>query len=585
MERRAALAVGISILVLYLYQVFIIGPATPPPPDQSTATSSAQPAPAPAASAPEETPAGSSPEPAPEIPAPAAVTAAADEQTIRIDTGKVEAVITNRGGRILSWRLTEHLDEKGGPIDLIPSGLPDEPKPFSLVLPDAASSSRANTALYQVTGDASGRLDATGETRTLVLAYEDASGLAVRKEFTFEPDSYIFTARVDVTQNGARVPATIQWGPGLGDLGAGSAGGSFFTGNYVQPPEAIFHRDGDVTRVLPDDLAESPVQEGPFVFAGVDDHYFVAALLEPGDARLEYRRLAVGSEDAQRTFVAHAITPAGEPRPLRFYVGPKQLETLRAAGLDGQLAYTIHFGIFTWLVIPLLQSLKWLHGIVANWGWAIIILTIFINLVMFPFRHKSLVSMRKMQAIQPQVKAIQERYADLKMTDPARQKMNTEVMNLYREKGVNPASGCVPMLVTMPVLFAFYSMLSQAIELRGADFGLWIHDLSMQDPYYVTPVLMGVTMFWQQWVTPTSADPMQQRMMMFMPLFLTAIFLSLPSGLAIYYLVSNLCQIGQQYITNRTIPAVAPVQGAPTSAARRLKSAGGGKSQGASGTK
>ena len=129
--------------------------------------------------------------------------------------------------------------------------------------------------------------------------------------------------------------------------------------------------------------------------------------------------------------------------------------------------------------------------------------------------------MRKMQTLQPQMKAIQDRYADLKVTDPARQKMNTEVMNLYREKGVNPASGCVPMLLQMPVLLAFYSLLSQSIELRGADFGFWIHDLSQPDPYYVMPILMGVTMFWQQRITPTTADPAQQRMMMIMPVMFT----------------------------------------------------------------
>ena len=171
------------------------------------------------------------------------------------------------------------------------------------------------------------------------------------------------------------------------------------------------------------------------------------------------------------------------------------------------------------------------------------------------------------------------------MTDPARQKMNTEVMNLYREKGVNPAAGCVPMLLTMPVLFAFYSMLSQAIELRGADFGFWIHDLSLKDPFFVTPLLMGATMFWQQWMTPTTADPMQQRMMMFMPLVLTGVFLQLPSGLAIYYLVSNLCQIGQQYITNRTLGKSASAMTTRTPGDRRLKNAGGGKSAGAAGLK
>jgi YidC/Oxa1 family membrane protein insertase len=188
--------------------------------------------------------------------------------------------------------------------------------------------------------------------------------------------------------------------------------------------------------------------------------------------------------------------------------------------------------------------------------------------------------MRKMQALQPHLKAIQDRYANLKATDPARQKMNTEIMNLYREKGVNPASGCVPMLLTLPVLFAFYSLLSQAIEIRGAPFGWWIRDLSQYDPYYITPVLMGMTMFWQQWITPSTADPAQQRIMMIMPLMFSFMFLWAPSGLVIYWFVSNLWAIGQQYFTNWLIgPPV--VQAVRPPAERRLKNVGAGRTHGA----
>ena len=171
--------------------------------------------------------------------------------------------------------------------------------------------------------------------------------------------------------------------------------------------------------------------------------------------------------------------------------------------------------------MPLLNALKWVHGFIGNWGWAIIVLTLLINLALFPLRHKSVVSMRKMQEIQPQMKAIQDRYAKYKVTDPERQKMNTEVMELYKAKGVNPASGCVPMLLTFPFLFAFYAMLSQSIEIRGADFMGWIHNLSAPDPFYILPIVMGVAQFWQTKMTPTTADPAQQRIMMFMPIMFT----------------------------------------------------------------
>ena len=230
--------------------------------------------------------------------------------------------------------------------------------------------------------------------------------------------------------------------------------------------------------------------------------------------------------------------------------------------------------------MPLLNALKWLYGFIGNYGWAIIVLTILLNIAMFYPRHKSVVAMRKMQAIQPEMKAIQDRYANLKATDPAKQKMNTEIMNLYRERGVNPASGCVPMLFTMPVLLAFYSLLSMSIELRGAPFVGWIHDLSAADPFYVLPLLMGVTMFWQQKITPSSVDPTQQRIMMIMPVMFTAMMAFSPSGVVLYWFVSNLWAIGQQYFTNWLIgpPALATVR---PPAERRLKHAGKGRSAGA----
>jgi YidC/Oxa1 family membrane protein insertase len=189
--------------------------------------------------------------------------------------------------------------------------------------------------------------------------------------------------------------------------------------------------------------------------------------------------------------------------------------------------------------------------------------------------------MRKMQEIQPQVKAIQDRYAKFKATDPARQNMNKEMMQLYRDKGVNPASGCVPMLLTLPVLFAFYSLLSTAIELRGAPFFGWIHDLSAHDPLYITPVLMGASQVWQQKITPaTGADPAQQKMMMVMPVVFTFMFLWAPAGVAIYWFVSNIWGIGQQYLTNYLIgpPTVHAVR---PPAERRMKRAGAGKTEAA----
>jgi YidC/Oxa1 family membrane protein insertase len=195
-----------------------------------------------------------------------------------------------------------------------------------------------------------------------------------------------------------------------------------------------------------------------------------------------------------------------------------------------------------------------------------------------------MVSMKKMQSLQPEVKAIQERYAKFKLTDPERQKMYQEMMALYKQKGVNPASGCVPMLLTLPVLFAFYSMLSVAIELRGAPFIGQIHDLSAHDPWFIWPIVMGITMFIQQKMTPSTADPMQQKMMMFMPIMMTGMFLWAASGLVIYWTVSNVWGIGQQMITNRLIgpPVVRTVRPPAERQMKNVKNVGGGRTDRAS---
>ena len=502
------------------------------------------------------------------------------EREIVVDTATVRAVFSNRGARLVSWQLKEYLDEEGRAVDLIPSGFASsEPTPFSLRVDDPAISLRLSGSLYRVSGESDGRLDATSSPAALVFEYEDVEGVRARKQFEFEPRSYVVALSTTVENHDGPLVPSVEWGPGLGDVGASSGGGSFFTGNYVQPPEAIYHREGDVERISIGNLAEQPRHEGQFRFAGIDDHYFLAVAVSPGQATVEYRAVSQPASDGTaRQFLAPTFQFPGGVEHLRFFVGPKQFDLLRS--VDPELVRAINFGFFSWLAVPLLGALTWVYGFVGNYGWSIIILTILINIAIFPLRHKSVVSMRKMQILQPQLKAIQDRYAGLKVTDPARQKMNTEIMNLYKEKGVNPASGCVPMLLTMPVLFAFYSLLSQAIELRGAEFGLWITDLSQHDPYYVTPVLMGASMFWQQKITPTSMDPAQQRIMMIMPLMFSFMFLRAPSGLVLYWFVSQIWAIGQQFFTNWLI-GPAPVHVVRPPAERRLKNAGSGKSAGA----
>ncbi len=549
MERRVLLAVVLSFLVLFGYQALFV----PPPPTPAT------PAPA-GSSAPAAPVEATTPSPAPTTPQPAVLTGEQAERRIVIETSRVKATFSNRGAILESWQLKDYLDSNGGPMDMVaPALTTPERHPLAMTVDDPALSARLNAALYQAS---SGDQSIGIRTGTLQFTYRDASGVSVVKTIEIQPDGQPFLLRVntEVLVDGQRQRVTVHGGAGFGDIERGVQATSWLVPATYQPPQAILQKvdTNDAIRIPAANLASEPVQEGLTRYAGVDDQYFLAAALPGGrNARVTYAPLTIKTPEGERHIVDYRIRVAGDG-PLTFFLGPKEFDLLQRA--DAELTRTIHLGIFGFLATPLLKALKWVNEYVGNFGWSIIILTVLINLVMFPLRHKSAVSMRRMQQIQPQVKAIQDRYAKLKMTDPARQKMNQELMALYKAKGANPASGCVPMLLTFPVLFAFYAFLSQAIELRGAPWILWITDLSRHDPYYVTPVLMGASQFLQTKMMPATGDPAQQRMMMFMPLMFMVFFLWAPSGLVLYWLMSNLWTIGQQYFTNRLLDKAQPAR-------------------------
>ena len=562
MERRVLLAITLSFLVLFLFQRFVMPPPAPVPsapaatPNQNQPTTSGTPTsstPAPAPQAPK------APE-APQAPVIAATVSEANAREIVVETTKVKAVFSNRGATIVHWILKEYRTDDGKPLDLVPAGAgADAMKPFSLTVDDQVVSARMNNAAYRVTvnGAPAGEMvDATASPQTIVFEAAAVDGFSVKKTFAVEPTSYIVTFGADVQVGGQRQNPIINWGPGLGDDIARAKPASFFSPSYNTPAQPIVHTDGSVERIA---STQSGSQDGAFRFAGVDDHYFVSMVLNELNTqafRFAYAPALVPQPDDPNItgrYVNYSVRFQSPQDRSRFYFGPKEFDTLRA--LDPEMTRVVNFGIFAWLAAPLLGALKWVHGYIGNWGWAIIVLTVLINLALFPLRHKSVVSMRKMQEIQPQMKAIQDRYAKYKVTDPERQKMNTEVMALYKAKGVNPASGCVPMLLTLPFLFGFYNMLSQSIEIRGADFAGWIHNLSAPDPFYILPAVMGAAQFWQTKMTPSTADPAQQRIMMFMPIMFTVMSLSFPSGLVMYWLVSTIFTIGQQYFTNYLIGA------------------------------
>ena len=581
MERRVLIAIFLSFIVLYAYQALL-----PPQPRETTgsATTTGTPTATPGspiaglpAVATSAGPASSTPAPV-EAGQPAATQLVGDttERDIRIETEDVLAVVTNRGARLKSWRLKHYHDPAGNPVELVVTELATtHPLPFSLRTEDSAVARTLNEALWTVSPVGTDPASPITSPTTITFEYRDTAGLQAQKAFTFQPASYVVSLRATVTQGDQTLPTVIEWGPALGDGDTG-------TGRTAVVARGLVAVAGDVERPAAASLVEKASYEGDFRYAGVDDHYFMTAAIAPGPSTITFQAASIpppaGSETPAKALMAYAVDPGKDD--VRFYVGPKDFDELSL--VDRNLVDAIDFGYFAVIVVPLLRSLKWVNGFIGNYGWSIIILTIMINAIMFPLRHKSVVSMRKMQEIQPEAKAIQDRYAKLKATDPAKQKMNQELMGLYKERGANPASGCIPMLLTMPVLFAFYSLLSTAIELRGAPFTAWIHDLSAPDPFYVTPLLMGASQFWQMKMTPqTGVDPAQQKMMMFMPLIFTGFSLWFPSGVALYWLVSNVWGIGQTYLTNYLIgpPNIRTVRPA---AERRVKRVGSGKTEAAS---
>ena len=588
MERRVLLAVFLSFLVLYGYQALFV----PPPPETDPAVSEG----------PQQATGSTPPARVQNIPAPSTTSRsgriaaverpAADPvvsdtapRDIIVESDFFRAVFANRGAELVSWELKDYLAD-GRPVELVPRSLPaEEPWPFTLAFDDENLTYLADEALFQ---PSLGALRLADEAETLTFNYQDASGLSIRKAYTFDPATSPFVLRVTVEARlGDEVlhPA-IQWGPGLGGVEAGGSRFAFRQGprgliyGRVSEADGLLSSDPSVERPDRSDVAVRPAYDGLLDFVGVDNHYFAAvAVPEQQQIAVNYRAVQLPPltpDGAARELMAFELRTPNGVNDLAFFLGPKDFDILERA--SAPLVRAIDFGWLSVLVVPLHRSLKWVYGWVGNYGAAIILITLLVNIIIFPLRHKSVASMRKMQEIQPEMKAIQERYAHLKATDPDKQKMNQEVMALYRERGVNPVSGCLPMVLTMPILFAFYRLLSMAIELRGAPFVLWITDLSVHDPLYVTPIIMGASMVIQQRLTPSQADPMQQRIMMFMPVMFTFMFLWAPSGLVIYWLTSNLLGIGQQLVTYRIIgpPKVRTVR---PPAERRVKAKKGGKKE------
>ncbi len=572
MERRVLLAFLLSLLVLLVYQSLVVPPPAPPLDSAAPGAGGAPAGPAPAGGADTLAPAAptdvvavaTEPETVAEAGPDNEITplvADPEPRDIVVESDRVRAIFRNRGASPVSWELKDHLDQETGlPIDLVPPELPaGELPPFSLVFDDPDLTARAAEALFR---PSAAGVSLSDRAETLGFEFTDSSGLRITKEYEFAPaaSGYVVRFRAAAFVGGASLTPAIGWGPALGGVESSSTGMVYREG----PRGVIFGRllgaegleEEGMTRPTASDVVARPAYRGQIGFAGVDNHYFVAvALIGRQETEITYRYVPLpplAPDGPSRELLAFSLRAPGDGGiDLPFFIGPKEFDVLER--VDAALVRSIDFGWLGWLVVPLHRSLTWIHGYVANWGWAIILLTVLVNIIIFPLRHKSVVSMRKMQEVQPEMKAIQERYAHLKATDPDKQKMNQEIMALYRERGVNPASGCLPMLLTFPILFAFFSLLRSAVEIRGQPFVGWITDLSMEDPLYITPIVMGASMVLQQKMTPTQADPMQQKIMMLMPVVFTFMFVWAPSGLVLYWLTSNVIGILQTVVTNRVI--------------------------------
>jgi YidC/Oxa1 family membrane protein insertase len=478
-------------------------------------------------------------------------------RVVTLETEDVLVMVSNRGGRVQSWKLKGYKDDDGRNLELIPdTARTADILPLELILEDADFAAAAAGALYKMErgGD-------DIQESSVTLTWSDGAGREVRKVLTVGPG---FSARVDVEvlQDGRLLPSALTWGAGFG-VPAGKSTFSF-TGR------ALLAEQPKPRRITADSLEEGEIAGAAGrQWGGLEDTYFTALFLPPETGTFTVVGLqlpAAGDEDPAPALQVALDLPAGDGTT-GLYVGPKDYRILKAMGRDMQEA--VHFQSGIWVIGPLVtllsnglfKALIFLHeNVVANWGWSIVLLTAAIKFLFWPITQKSMLSMKRMQEktkrVQPKVAALKEKYRRQGKKDiDSRGKMNQEVMALYQKEGINPMGnlgGCLPLLLQMPILYGFYNLLQVAIELRQAPWLGWVQDLSVADPYYILPVVMGGSMVYQQVLTGAAiADPAQRRMMYMTPVLFTMFFLNLPSGLVLYWLVNNLLGIVQQYFINR----------------------------------
>ncbi len=473
--------------------------------------------------------------------------AAVEEKQIIIDAPLYTAVLTNRGAAIKSFKLKkfrETMEEVDSQVQLVHIAGEDRGLPLLAEFTGAGGPLGFSEALFATSGQ--DVVISDGDSTEVSFRFRTVEGLELIKTLIFQADTYEVLCRLNIInlsdkQLNGRVDLT--WAPGL-EPPANTAGKKSLVASKYGYKGARSFNGKKTRKIKGKNLEGLELFESAPTWIASEDMYFVAVLLpETGSDGALARKHDDGRVEVGIYSQMKLAPGAGDSLVARVYIGPKEMSSLKA--VDQSLIKVIDLGWFGIIALPLLQGLNFFYGYVGNYGLAIIILSTLIKLVFIPFSTISHRSMKKMQNIQPQITAIRDKYKKDK------DKMNTETMKLYSEHKVNPAGGCLPIMVQIPVFFALYRALLSAIELRHAPFYFWIVDLSAKDPLYITPIFMGATMVLQQKMTPTVGDPRQAKIMMFMPIVFTALFLSFPSGLVIYWTVNNVLTVGHQYFLNK----------------------------------
>jgi len=553
------LAIGLSMVVIVVYYAFFAPPPPKPQPPAETSVSASSTAPAASAMPSAEGTTAPAPQPT--------MTAVQAAQVLTVETPLYTARIDRRGGRLISFKLKEYRQGKSQtdwgdlipPLRaLLPSNAVDEVSLVEMVgrdLPQADPfrvefmdnpplTQQFDGVLFEANREGVALATEVDQPATLVLTGTGPDGLTLRKELIFHPDSYVVGYTLQVINYGdaprnLRVRAVFGEGPQRADS------------QFRSHQGPIYEEDGSVDTETADDI-EGQLLLPQFDWLGITDNYFLSAAkaLSPvshGAYRAE--QVPPGGEDAPWAAIYGIELPAVALQPNKLvsgefmvYLGPKQVADMRRfdAELENSLDLTLDI-----LATPLLVMLRWFHSYVGNYGVAIILLTIVVRVGLFPLTYKGMVAMKRMQKLQPKMVSLREKFKN------DREKLNKEMMGMYKRYKVNPLGGCLPIALQIPIFFALYSALLGAIELRHSPFALWIQDLSAHDPLYITPVLMGGSMWLQQKLTPTTLDPTQAKIMMWMPVVFTAFMFNFPAGLVLYWLTSNTLSIAQQLLINR----------------------------------